>query len=122
MKPMPDPAADLVLPHRLDFEPIIILGLTRTELLIVTVAAVAVCLPTGLVVGVTLGKWTMGLPVGFLAAFVWVVIAGVWLAKVKRQRPPGHYQQQVLIALHELGVGRSALIRSPGLWDVRRHR
>ena len=122
MKPIYDDASDLVLPHRLNFEPIIILGLTKSELLTVTVLAVTVCVPAGLLFGVTVGKWTMGMPIGFLAAFVVIVIAGVGLAKVKRQRPSGYYQQQLIIALHELGVQKTWLVRHSGLWDVRRHR
>ncbi len=117
-----DDAQDLVLPHRLDFEPVIILGLTKSELLMVTGIAAIVCLPVGLVVGLVFGKWTMGLPMGFLATFVAVMMAGVVLAKVKRQRPAGYYQQQLKIALHDFGFRQSRLIRRDGLWAVRRHR
>ncbi len=116
-----DDAQDLVLPHRLDHEPIVILGLTKSELLLLTFVAAALCLPLGMVVGVVLGKWTMGLPIGFLSIVLVDVSVGVMLVRVKRQRPDGYYQQRLRIALQEWGLFRGDFIRHHGVWDVRRH-
>ena len=72
-----DDAQDLVLPHRLNREPVVVLGLTRTELLTISVVATAGCIPAGALFGIAIGKWSLGLPIGFAAIAVVVVVTGV---------------------------------------------
>lgn len=114
--------SDLVLLHRLDAEPVVILGLSRSELLIVTGLALVVWIPVLQTATLMAGRWVMGIPLALGATVATVVIAGVFAARLKRQRPTGYLSLWLRLLLEDLGLTSSGIIRRNGAWDARRHR
>ena len=116
-----DTALDLVSLHRLNGEPVIILGFTRHELTQVLLIALVVCLPLGLLVMSVIGRTMQGIPVGLLLALAVLIITGLTLSKIKRQRPMAYYQQRLALWCEDSRLHSTPFIRSARVWDNRRH-
>ena len=105
-----------VLADRVDGEPPAILGLTTSELLLVS-------LVTGLILLISfafgLGSIALSLT-GFL--FMCGLYGGaVIFRRLKRGRPQGHYQVMFAVLLQRLFGGRAFMLRS-GYWSIGRAR
>ena len=117
-----DDARELVSLHRLNGEPIIILGFTKSELKYCIALATLLCIPAAVFVMTVLGHVRQGLPIGLLLSLFLVVVIGMWLGRIKRQRPAGYYQQRLQLALQDFGLLNSGFIRHAQVWDHYRHR
>lgn len=118
----PDDAHGLVMLTRLNHEPIVLLGLNRSEIVMLLSASTLLWLPLMQVVWIIMGKWMMGLPVGLMFITATIVIAGAVLRKVKTNRPEGYYQQAIRLRMEDLHLLSTHLIRRAGPWDTRRHK
>jgi len=117
-----DPAETYgVLADRVDGEPPAILGLTTTELMMVSAAVGLVLLP--LVVGTS---FIFGLGQTMLALTGFIFMAGIYggsilFRKLKRGRPQGHYQVQFAVLVQRVFGGEKFMLRS-GPWSIGRTR
>ena len=118
----PDPTQPFgVLADRVDGEPPAILGLTTSELLLVSLTTGLVLLPLLMALAAALG-----LGQGMLAATGFVFMGGVYVGarlfrRLKRGRPIGHYQVRFAVLLQRLWGGNRFMLRS-GHWSIGRSR
>lgn len=117
-----DEAQDLVMLTRLNHEPIVLLGLNRSEIVMLLCASTLFWLPIMQVVWIVMGKWMMGLPVGLMFITATIVVAGAVLRKIKTNRPEGYYQQVIRLRMEDFHLLSTDLIRTAGPWDTRRHK
>jgi len=108
-----------VLADRVDGEPPAILGLTTSELLLVSVTTGLVLLPLLLAIA-----FALEIGHGMLAATGFVFMGGVYVGsmlfrKLKRGHPMGHYQVKFAVILQHLFGGNKFLLRS-GYWSLGR--
>lgn len=112
--------ANEILADRLNVEPAVFKGCSSFELGIITGMSALIWLPVSLLLAGLMGALTMG----FGIAGIGVVASAVGMASVfqrlKRGRPDGYYQQQVLIWLDDRGLRRAAFVRRSGAWDIGR--
>ena len=115
-------AARNILADRLNIEPAIFKGCSSSELGVIVTLAVIIWLPFSVLMAWVLGAPSMGLGIAGIAIVATVVITASVFQRVKRGRPDGYYQQQVLIGLSTLGLCRSPFIRRNGSWAIGRSR
>jgi conjugative transfer region protein (TIGR03750 family) len=109
-----------LLATRLDTEPVIFRGCSSSELgMIVTLSAV-VWLPMSFLLAGLLGAFTMGAGIAMMGVLATVFLTATVFQRLKRGRPDGHYQQRLRLALEDLGLRGSGLIRRSGAWDIGR--
>lgn len=108
------------LADRVNSEPVIFKGCSSSELGVIVAVAALVWLPLSLLIAGLLGAITMGFGLAGVGIVATVVVAATIFQRLKRNRPDGYYQQRVVIALHDAGIRRSALIRRTGVWDIGR--
>lgn len=111
---------DNVLAERMNVEPPIFRGCSSSELGIIVGLAAAVWLPLSLLMAWTLGALSMGFGIAGIAIVATVVLTSGLFQRVKRGRPHGYYQQQLVIGLSRLGLRRSPFIRRDGDWSIGR--
>ena len=110
-----------VLADRVDGEPPAILGLTTSELLLVSLVTGLILLPLILLISFAFGLGSIALSLtGFL--FMCGLYGGaVIFRRLKRGRPQGHYQVMFAVLLQRLFGGRAFMLRS-GYWSIGRAR
>ncbi len=111
---------DDTLPERLNAEPAIFKGCSSSELGVITGVAVLVWLPFSLLLAGLLGALTMGFGLAGLGVVVTVVMMASLFQRLKRGRPDGYYQQQILIWMSDKGLRHAPFVRRSGSWDVGR--
>lgn len=109
-----------ILADRVDGEPPAILGLSTTELLIVTAAVGVVVIPLLVAIGLLVGQLALALAgTGFF--FLGGVYGGsIIFRRLKRGRPHGYYQIRAAI-LAQRWLGTRTFILRGGHWDVGRN-
>ncbi len=108
-----------VLADRVDGEPPAILGLTTTEVLMVSIGVGLGLLPLVLLISLAVGLGPVALSLtGFF--FLGGVYAGsVVLRRLKRGRPQGYYQVMFSVLMQRLFGGNTFLLRN-GPWSIGR--
>jgi conjugative transfer region protein (TIGR03750 family) len=109
-----------LLPNRLNGEPAIFKGCSLSELMILTGAGAAICIPLSLVVCGVLGFMMAGVGIGVLATIGSVVVGSLWLQKAKRGRPIGFYQLRLKLMLEDRGIIKTGFIRQSQVWGIGR--
>ena len=82
--------------------------------------AIIIWLPISVLMAWLLGAASMGLGMAGIAIVATVIVMGSVFQRIKRGRPDGYYQQQLLIAAARLHLRRSAFIRRDGSWSIGR--
>jgi conjugative transfer region protein (TIGR03750 family) len=108
------------LADRVNSEPVIFKGCSSSELGVIVAVSGLVWLPLSLLIAGLLGAATMGFGLAGAAIVATVVVVATIFQRLKRNRPDGYYQQRFVIALHDAGIRRCALIRRSGVWDIGR--
>ncbi len=108
-----------VLADRVDGEPPVVLGLSATEILIVSVVVGLVCLPAVLLLGALFGALDVALGLTGFLFLVGVYGGSMIFRRLKRGRPLGYYQVRLAILGQRLFGGDRFILRS-GSWDVGR--
>jgi conjugative transfer region protein (TIGR03750 family) len=117
-----EPMRDLgVLADRVDGEPPAILGLTTSELLLVSVATGLVLLPLLLVLALAIDAASILLSLTGFIFMAGVVLGATVLRRLKRGHPVGHYQVKFAVLMQRLFGGRRFMLRS-GHWSLGRTR
>jgi conjugative transfer region protein (TIGR03750 family) len=111
---------DNILAERMNVEPPIFRGCSSSELGLIVSLAVAIWLPLSLLLAWGLGAPSMGFGIAGIAIVATVVLTAGLFQRVKRGRPDGYYQQQLIIGLSRLGLRRSPFIRRDGYWSIGR--
>ncbi len=116
--------ADRVLAHgvladRVDAEPPAILGLTTSELLMLSLVVGLVCLPSIIIVAALLGLIDVVLPLTGFAFLGGMALGAVIFRRLKRGRPHGYYQVRFAIWRERIAGGNRFILRS-GPWSVGR--
>lgn len=102
-------------------EPLLYKGLTTTELTGFAVTLFAVWSASSfLLILIVTGSFissTMALPVGLILAIVSTnILAGV-IHRFKRNKPDGHYEQQIMIFLKKHKLANNHLIVEDQIWE-----
>ena len=110
------------LPERLNAEPVVVLGLTDTELRIAALAAFGLLVPAGAVVGAALGQTVVGGGAGAVAAIGAVFVVGRVLRRLKRGRPAGYHADRIRAWVEDRGLGGDSMLRATGVFEAVRIR
>jgi len=107
--------------RRLSFQPVMALGLTGTELIVVIAFGFGCLFAAGLILVPLGGAVHVSLLSGTLAGFAGAFALRGRIVRIKRQAPEGYVTQQ----LHRLRLQFGpvpGLIEDHGCWDTWRHR
>ena len=107
--------------ERINDEPIILKGMTSTELRLAIYVSFGFWLPVSIILGVTIGKIQLLLGFVGVAGILSVLAVGSIFQKVKRNKPDGYYQQLVTIFLSKIGLKKMPFIKYSGAWSVGRN-
>ena len=113
---------DDILADRLNVEPAIFKGCSSSELGIIVGVAALVWLPVSLLLTGLMGAVTMGFGVAGIGVVGTVIVMAGLFQRLKRGRPDGYYQQQIVLWLSDHGLRRAPFIRRSGAWDIGRTR
>ncbi len=109
-----------ILADRLNAEPAIFKGCSSSELGVIVGVAALVWLPVSLMLAGLAGAVTMGFGIAGVGIVASVLLMASLFQRLKRNRPDGYYQQQIVIWLDDRGLKRSPFVRRSGAWDVGR--
>lgn len=115
-------ASNRLLAERLNDEAAIFRGCSSSELGMIVGIATVIWLPISVLVAWLLGAVSMGLGLTGIAIVATVIVMSSVFQRIKRGRPDGYYQQQLLIALARLHLRASPFIRRDGSWSIGRER
>jgi len=109
-----------ILADRLNAEPAIFKGCSSSELGIIVGVAALVWLPVSLILAGLAGAVTMGFGIAGVGIVATVLLMASLFQRLKRNRPDGYYQQQIVLWLEDGGLKRSPFVRRSGAWDIGR--
>ena len=108
------------LADRLNAEPAIFKGCSSSELGVIVGVAALVWLPVSLILAWLAGAVTMGFGIAGVGIVATVLLMASLFQRLKRNRPDGYYQQQIVLWLDDRGLRRSPFVRRSGAWDIGR--
>ena len=109
-----------ILADRLNVEPAIFKGCSTSELGVIVGVAALIWLPVSLLLAWLMGAITMGFGIAGVGVVSTVIVMSSLFQRLKRGRPDGYYQQQMMVWLDERGLRRSPFLRRSGAWDIGR--
>ena len=109
-----------ILADRLNAEPAIFKGCSSSELGVIVGVAALVWLPVSLILAWLAGAVTMGFGIAGVGIVATVLLMASLFQRLKRNRPDGYYQQQIVLWLDDRGLRRSPFVRRSGAWDIGR--
>jgi len=109
-----------ILADRLNAEPVIFKGCSSSELGVIVGVAALVWLPVSLILAWLAGAVTMGFGIAGVGIVATVLLMASLFQRLKRNRPDGYYQQQIVLWLDDQGLKRSPFVRRSGAWDIGR--
>ncbi|OOZ76502.1 conjugal transfer protein [Solemya velum gill symbiont] len=109
-----------ILADRLNVEPAIFRGCSSSELGVIVGVAALIWLPVSLLLAWLMGAVSMGFGIAGVGVVATVIVTASLFQRLKRGRPDGYYQQQIMIWLDDNGLRRSAFVRRTGAWDIGR--
>jgi len=109
-----------ILADRLNAEPVIFKGCSSSELGVIVGVAALVWLPVSLILAWLAGAVTMGFGIAGVGIVATVLLMASLFQRLKRNRPDGYYQQQIVLWLDDRGLKRSPFVRRSGAWDIGR--
>lgn len=109
-----------ILADRLNAEPAIFKGCSSSELGVIVGVAALVWLPVSLILAWLAGAVTMGFGIAGVGVVATVLLMASLFQRLKRNRPDGYYQQQIVLWLDDRGLKRSPFVRRSGAWDIGR--
>ncbi|MBX3707120.1 MAG: TIGR03750 family conjugal transfer protein [Pseudomonadales bacterium] len=109
-----------ILADRLNAAPAIFKGCSSSELGVIVGVAALVWLPVSLILAWLAGAVTMGFGIAGVGIVATVLLMASLFQRLKRNRPDGYYQQQIVLWLDDRGLKRSPFVRRTGAWDIGR--
>jgi conjugative transfer region protein (TIGR03750 family) len=109
-----------ILADRLNVEPAIFKGCSSSELGVIVGVAALIWLPVSLLLAWLMGVVTMGFGIAGVGVVATVIVTASLFQRLKRGRPDGYYQQQIMIWLDDHGLRRSSFVRRSGAWYIGR--
>jgi conjugative transfer region protein (TIGR03750 family) len=109
-----------ILADRLNAAPAIFKGCSSSELGVIVGVAALVWLPVSLILAWLAGAVTMGFGIAGVGIVATVLLMASLFQRLKRNRPDGYYQQQIVLWLDDQGLKRSPFVRRTGAWDIGR--
>lgn len=109
-----------ILADRLNAEPAIFKGCSSSELGVIVGVAALVWLPVSLILAWLAGAVTMGFGIAGVGIVATVLLMASLFQRLKRNRPDGYYQQQIVLWLDDRRLKRSPFVRRSGAWDIGR--
>ncbi len=106
------------IPERLNEQPVVVLGLTDSELRTAALAALGLFVPLGTVAGAVFGQLAVGMGGGAVGAIGAIYVAGKVLRRVKRGRPAGYHADLARAWLEDHGLGGDSMLRRSGVWEA----
>lgn len=101
-------------------QPVMVMGLNGTELIIVIVSGFAAMFAGSILGSIVLGRAHQGLLVGSAAGLIVSVVMKMLIQVFKRQKPEGYYKQ-LLYRVGRDWMGAGGVIGHQGRWDALRH-
>lgn len=122
---MPTKDVPEILADRLNVEPVILRGLSNSELIMVVKASLCVWVPVCIFTAGLLGNFAMGFGVAMVLVIISVLVAGTLLQKIKRGRPKFYYQHKLGFFLNDLFSKRElsdakGILKHTGVWSLGR--
>jgi len=116
-----------ILADRLNVEPVILRGLSNSELMLVLKISLGVWLPVCIITAGILGNFGMGFGAAMVLIIISVLISGTLLQKIKRGRPKFYYQHKLRFFLNDSVfkkelTNRKQVVRYTGNWSLGRDR
>ena len=111
-----------ILADRLNVEPAIFKGCSSSELGVIVGVAALIWLPVSILLAWLMGVATMGFGIAGIGVVATVMVMARVFQRLKRGRPDGYYQQQIMIWLDERGIRCAPFARRTGAWDIGRTR
>ena len=105
------------LPERLNEEPVVVLGLTDTELRYAAAAGFGLLVPAGALGGAVLGQAMVGAGAGAVLAIGSIYVVGRVLRRMKRGKPEGYHADRIRAWLEDRGVGGDSMLRATAVWE-----
>lgn len=109
-----------ILADRLNAEPAIFKGCSSSELGVIIGISLLLWLPVSLILAWLAGAVTMGFGIAGVGIVATVLLMASLFQRLKRNRPDGYYQQQIVLWLDDRGLKRSPFVRRSGAWDIGR--
>ena len=109
-----------ILADRLNAQPAIFKGCSSSELGVIVGVAALMWLPVSLILAGLAGAVTMGFGMAGIGIVATVLVMASLFQRLKRNRPDGYYQQQIVLWLDDRGLKRSPFVRRSGAWDIGR--
>lgn len=105
--------------NRLNYDPIVWMGCSQREILLVAALISAPLLLLGATMGyLAWGNIPFGMLPGLLLSVVGITVGLKAVARVKRDKEPGFLNQVVTDKLEQWGVKKTPIIRRSGSWSV----
>lgn len=114
------------LPNRLNRQPIVVMGLTANEVMIVSGGSIAAGFLLGIPLGILTKSIAMVPTLGLICAVLGLMVAGRVLRRLKRNRPDDWFYRNLQWRITQrcsfliTWVGGSELITRSGVWFHRR--
>ena len=105
------------LPERLNEEPVVVLGLTDTELRYAAAAGFGFLVPAGALGGAVFGQAMVGAGAGAVLAIGTIYLVGRILRRMKRGRPAGYHADRIRAWLEDRGLGGDSMLRTTAVWE-----
>jgi conjugative transfer region protein (TIGR03750 family) len=105
--------------HLIDVEPVMILGCSNYEIMVLGAVGFSAALLLGLLLLAPFGLWLLSLPVAILSALGSIYFGGKKLGKAKEGKPNGYFNRALRMWLARYGL-RNAYVRHQGYWRIRR--
>lgn len=109
-----------VMPNNLNEEAVVFRGLTSTEIVIVTVISTLFWTVITFIVGAAIGKTTTVIGFTFVLVLITVFVLGTIMQKIKRGRPPGHYQHLIALFFGRHKIKRTTHVIFDGSFSMGR--
>ncbi len=108
------------IPDRLNEEPVIFLGMTNSELKLLSMLAVGFWVPVCLIFTVIVGLGIVGLGLGLALAFATMWLSGKKITALKRSKPKQYHMIWLTAWLEDHAMKRKTIIRKSQVWGIHR--
>ncbi len=102
---------------RIDREPVLFLGCSNTEIMMLAGAGAAAGILLGILFSIVTGWWFTVMPLFFIGAFGGVWRGGKIMMKKKENKPEGYYSKLIMMNLSKTGIFNFFVHRA-GYWRI----
>ena len=105
--------------HLLDSQPILFLGCSAEEIMVLGMLGIVAGLVAGIVLAIITGIWLLIIPFPIIGLALFIFKGGKKLGKAKEGFPEGYVGRAINIWMCEHGMSKKFVVRH-GYWRIRR--